>query len=131
MKTILADQAPPPVGPYSQAVLSDRGEYLFLSGQLGLDQSGKIVEGGVGAEAKWAFMNVEAILAAAGMKKTNIVKTTIFLKDMNDFAFVNDLYESFFGDHKPARSTIEVSHLPIGGLIEIEAIAVKEASPMP
>ncbi|HVN98386.1 MAG TPA: RidA family protein [Syntrophorhabdaceae bacterium] len=125
MKSILTGSAPLPVGPYSQAVLSTGGEYLFLSGQLGLDLSGAIVKGSVEAEAKQVFANIEAVLAAAGMGRRNVVKTTIFLKDMNDFSVVNSLYETFFGDHRPARSTIEVSRLPKGGLIEIEAIAVK------
>jgi 2-iminobutanoate/2-iminopropanoate deaminase len=129
MKIILTDQAPLPVGPYSQSILTEVGNYLFVSGQLGLDRSGKLVEGGVDSEAKQILINLEAIIASAGMEKSNIVKTTIFLKNMGDFSLVNDLYESFFGDHKPARSTVEVSNLPKGGLIEIEAIAVKELNP--
>jgi 2-iminobutanoate/2-iminopropanoate deaminase len=125
MKTILTDQAPQPVGPYSQAILTEPGALLFLSGQLGLDPlSGELAKGGVEGQIKQALKNMEAILTAARMGKNNIVKTTIFLKDLNNFATVNDLYETFFGDHKPARSTIEVSRLPKGGLVEIEAIAL-------
>jgi len=125
MKTILTDQAPQPIGPYSQAILAEPGELLFLSGQLGLDSlSGELAKGGVEGEAKQALKNMEAVLMAAGMRKGNVVKTTIFLKDLNDFAIVNSLYGAFFGDHKPARSTIEVSRLPKGGLVEIEAIAL-------
>ena len=125
MKTILTDQAPQPIGPYSQAILAEPGELLFLSGQLGLDPlSGELAKGGVEGEAKQALKNMEAVLMAAGMRKGNVVKTTIFLKDLNDFAIVNGLYGAFFGDHKPARSTIEVSRLPKGGLVEIEAIAL-------
>jgi 2-iminobutanoate/2-iminopropanoate deaminase len=125
MKTILTDQAPQPIGPYSQAILAEPGELLFLSGQLGLDPlSGELAKGGVEGEAKQALKNMEAVLMAAGMRKGNVVKTTIFLKDLNDFAIVNGLYGAFFGDHKPARSTIEVSKLPKAGLVEIEAIAL-------
>lgn len=125
MKTILTDQAPQPIGPYSQAILAEPGELLFLSGQLGLDPlSGELVKGGVEGEAKQALKNMEAVLMAAGMEKSDVVKTTIFLKDLNDFAIANGLYGAFFGDHKLARSTIEVSRLPKGGLVEIEAIAL-------
>jgi 2-iminobutanoate/2-iminopropanoate deaminase len=125
MKTILTDQAPQPIGPYSQAILSGPGELLFLSGQLGLDPlSGELAKGGVEGEAKQALKNMEAVLTAAGMGKSNVVKTTIFLKDLSDFVIVNDLYGAFFRDHKPARSTIEVSRLPKDGLVEIEAIAL-------
>ena len=125
MKTILTDQAPQPIGPYSQAILAEPGELLFLSGQLGLDPlSGELAKGGVEGEAKQALKNMEAVLMAARMRKGNVVKTTIFLKDLNDFAIVNGLYGAFFGDHKPARSTIEVSKLPKAGLVEIEAIAL-------
>lgn len=129
MKIIKSDQAPPPVGPYSQAVFLRGGEFLFLSGQLGLDSSGEIVEGGVGAEVRQVFINIEAVRKAAGMEKENIAKTTIFLKNMDDFTLVNSLYEKFFGNHKPARSTVEVLSLPKGGLVEIEVIAVKDMDP--
>jgi 2-iminobutanoate/2-iminopropanoate deaminase len=125
MKSIFTSKAPLPVGPYSQAILAEPGEMLFLSGQLGLDPaSGELATGGVAEETKQVLKNMEAVLAAAGMGKANVVKTLIFLTDLKDFALVNGLYEAFFGDHKPARSTVEVSHLPKGGLVEIEAIAV-------
>ena len=126
MKTISTDRAPLPVGPYSQSILTEVGNHLFISGQLGLERSGKIVRSGVGAEAKQVLINLEAIIASAAMEKNNIVKTTIFLKNMSDFSVVNDVYESFFGVHKQARSTVEASNLPKRGLIEIEDIAVKE-----
>jgi 2-iminobutanoate/2-iminopropanoate deaminase len=126
MKTILTNRAPLPVGPYSQAIRSTAGEFLFISGQLGLDASGAMVPGGIAVETKQVLVNMEAILSEAGMGKDNVVKTTIFLKNINDFAIVNGLYETFFGDHRPARSTIEVAQLPKGGLIEIEAIALME-----
>jgi 2-iminobutanoate/2-iminopropanoate deaminase len=89
------------------------------------------VKGGVEGEIKQVLKNMETILIAAGMEKGNVVKTTIFLKDLNDFAIVNDLYGAFFGDHKPARSTIEVSQLPKGGLVEIEAIALMKWNKQP
>jgi 2-iminobutanoate/2-iminopropanoate deaminase len=126
MKTVYTDKAPKPVGPYSQAVLAGPGEVLFISGQLGLDgTTGELVKGGAGNEAAEALRNLGAVLEAAGMKKEDVAKTTIFLKDLNDFSLINGLYEEFFGDHKPARSTFEVARLPKGGLVEIEAIAVK------
>jgi 2-iminobutanoate/2-iminopropanoate deaminase len=127
MKAIYTEKAPKAVGPYSQAIIAEPGQILFISGQLGLDSvTLELVKGGVGEEAKAALRNMETILAAAGIRKTDVAKTTIFLTDLNQFALINGLYEEFFGDHKPARSTIEVSRLPKGGLVEIEAIAVKK-----
>jgi 2-iminobutanoate/2-iminopropanoate deaminase len=126
MRTISTDKAPQAIGPYSQAVATlPLREILFLSGQLGLDpQSGALADGGVEGQAKQALANIEAILSAAGMSKENVVKTTIFLADLGDFQKVNAIYEDFFGPHKPARSTVQVSGLPRAALIEIECIAV-------
>ena len=115
--------APAAIGPYSQAVLT--GGLLLTSGQLGLDPETGILPEGVEAQAAQALKNIGAILAEAGYERTDVVKTTIFIRNMGDFAAVNRIYAGFFGDHKPARSCVEVSALPKGGLVEIEATAAK------
>ena len=115
--------APAAVGPYSQAVLT--GGLLLTSGQLGLDPETGILPEGVEAQAAQALENIGAILAEAGYERTDVVKTTIFIRNMGDFAAVNRIYAGFFGDHKPARSCVEVSALPKGGLVEIEATAAR------
>jgi len=118
--------APKAVGPYSQAILADG--FVFCAGQVGLDPaSGQIVEGGVIAEAERALGNLRAVLAAAGCTFADVVKTTVFLTDSNDFTAVNELYGSFVTEPPPARSTVTVAQLPRGARIEIEAIAVKPA----
>ena len=115
--------APAAVGPYSQAVLT--GGLLLTSGQLGLNPETGILPEGVEAQAAQALQNIGAILAESGYERTDVVKTTIFIRNMGDFAAVNRIYAGFFGDHRPARSCVEVSALPKGGLVEIEAIAAK------
>lgn len=115
--------APAAIGPYSQAVLT--GGLLLTSGQLGLDPETGTLPEGVEAQAAQALENIGAILAEAGYERTDVVKTTIFIRNMGDFAVVNRIYAGFFGDHKPARSCVEVSALPKGGLVEIEATAAK------
>lgn len=120
---IHTDHAPAAVGPYSQAVLT--GGLLLTSGQLGLNPETGILPEGVEAQAAQALQNIGAILAESGYERTDVVKTTIFIRNMGDFAAVNRIYAGFFGDHKPARSCVEVSALPKGGLVEIEAIAAK------
>ncbi|MDO7906677.1 RidA family protein [Paenibacillus sp. JX-17] len=123
MKTISTENAPGAIGPYSQA--AEAGGFIFTSGQLGLNpQTGEFGEG-VAEQARWSLNNVKAILEAAGSSLNNVVKTTIFLKDMNDFAAVNEVYSSFFQQPYPARSTIEVARLPKDALVEIETIALK------
>lgn len=118
---IIADDAPAAVGPYSHAVKA--GKVLYTSGQLGLDPvTGELVEG-VEAQARVALSNLKAVLAAAKMEMEDVVKTTVFLKDMGDFAAINAIYAEAFGDTKPARSCVAVASLPKGGLFEIEAIA--------
>lgn len=126
MKNVLSTyEAPQAIGPYSQAIEIDN--LLFVSGQLGLEpESGKMVEGGVEAQAEQAMQNISAILDEAGLTFSNIVKTTIFLADMNDFAKVNEVYAGHFVGDFPARSAIQVAGLPKGGLVEIEVIAVKD-----
>ena len=120
---IHTDHAPAAVGPYSQAVLT--GGLLLTSGQLGLNPETGILPEGVEAQAAQALQNIGAILAESGYERTDVVKTTIFIRNMGDFAAVNRIYAGFFGDHKPARSCVEVSALPKGGLVEIEAIAAR------
>lgn len=119
-KTIQTKDAPAAIGPYSQAVQA--GDFLFCSGQLGIDPgTGNLAEG-VRLQAQWALKNVQALAQAAGASLSSIVKTTIFLANMSDFAVVNEVYASFFTGALPARSTVQVAGLPKGGLVEIEAI---------
>ena len=115
-------QAPAAIGPYSQAIRADG--YLFCSGQLGLEPStGEFVAGDVAAQAEQSLRNLGAVLEAAGLTFGDVVKTTIFLADMADFAAVNAVYGRFVTDPPPARSTVAVAALPKGGRVEIEAIA--------
>ncbi len=123
MKFIQTNKAPTAIGPYSQAV--EVGEMIFTSGQIGLTKDGDLVEGGVEAQAKQVLTNLSEVLKEAGSSLSNVVKTTIFLADMSDFAEVNKIYAEFFGDHKPARSTVAVKTLPLNVSIEIDAIAIK------
>ena len=123
-ETVRTDSAPAPIGPYSQAIKS--GKELFCSGQIALDPAtGNLIEGDVAAQARQALENLGAVLRAGGYEFADVVKTTIFLVDMNDFAAVNDVYGTYFGESKPARSTIAVAGLPKGGRVEIDAIARK------
>jgi 2-iminobutanoate/2-iminopropanoate deaminase len=122
-KVILTASAPQPIGPYSQAVRL--GNLLFCSGQIPLDAaSGQVVPGDVAAQAQKVMENVEAVLKAGGASFDRVVKTTIFLKSMNDFPRVNEVYGKYFPSNPPARSTVEVARLPKDVLVEIEAIAV-------
>jgi 2-iminobutanoate/2-iminopropanoate deaminase len=119
---ILTADAPAPVGPYSQAIRVDG--FVFCSGQVGLNpKTGKIVEGGVAEQTRQVLDNLAAVLASAGLTPAAIVKTTIFLVDINDFATVNGIYAERMGTPPPARSTIAVAALPLGAHVEIEAIA--------
>ncbi|MNZ61010.1 Enamine/imine deaminase [compost metagenome] len=122
-QVISTTAAPGAIGPYSQAV--QIGDFVFTSGQLGLiPETGQLAEG-VEAQAKQSLRNVSAILEAAGSSLDKVIKTTVFLKDMNDFAKVNEIYGSFFAEPYPARSAVEVARLPKDGLVEIEVIAAK------
>jgi 2-iminobutanoate/2-iminopropanoate deaminase len=121
-KVIHTQHAPAAVGPYSQAVRA--GNLVFLSGQLGLDpESGTLAEG-IEAQTRQVLANMRAVLEASGSNFDQIVKTTIFLSDMGNFATVNAIYAEAFSGMPPARSTVEVAALPLGGLVEIEAIAL-------
>lgn len=122
LKPINTTNAPAAIGPYSQAIVANG--FVFCSGQLGLDpQTGNLVEG-IEKQTHQVIKNLEAVLKEAGSELNQVVKTTILLKNIADFPKVNEIYGSYFSDHKPARATYEVANLPKDGLIEIEAIAV-------
>lgn len=121
LQIIQTADAPAAIGPYSQAIQT--GNLLLTSGQLGLDPITGSLPEGVEAQAEQALKNIGAILSEAGYTKEDVVKTTVFIRNMGDFGKVNAIYAAFFGDHKPARSCVEVSALPKGGLVEIEVIA--------
>ncbi|MBH5320727.1 RidA family protein [Paenibacillus sp. GSMTC-2017] len=121
LQVVSTDQAPAAIGPYSQAI--KLGGLIFTSGQIPLDASGVLVEGGIEEQTHQVFKNVKAVLAEAGASLNDVVKATVFLKDMNQFAIVNGIYESYFGAHKPARSAVEVARLPKDVLVEIEVIS--------
>lgn len=123
-ETIVCENVPAAIGPYSVAVATD--SLVFISGQLGLDKdSGVMVEGGIQAQTRKALENMRAILESVSLSMENVVKTTVFLMDMGQFAEMNAVYAEFFTSDFPARSAIQVSALPKGGIVEIEAIAVK------
>lgn len=124
-KIINTSDAPAPIGPYNQAVLS--GNTLYISGQIPIDPTtGKLIEGDIKEETKQSMENLKAILAEAGMNFENVVKSSIFLKDMNQFAQVNEVYGSYFNSETaPARETIEVANLPKFVNVEISMISVK------
>jgi len=116
--------APAAIGPYSQAI--DTGALIFCSGQLGLDPAtGKFAADDVSGQTRQVLKNVSALLAAAGTDLTHVVKTTVFLTDMANFKAMNEVYAEFFSGEPPARSTVAVAGLPLGGLVEIEVIALK------
>jgi 2-iminobutanoate/2-iminopropanoate deaminase len=124
MKYVHTKDAPEAIGPYSQAILEQKT--LYTSGQLGIDpKTQDFVSNDIEGQTKQVLKNIESILSAEDFKITDVCKVTIYLKDLSVFNIVNDIYQSFFKDHKPARSTIEVSKLPKNGLIEIDVIAQK------
>lgn len=125
-KKIFTDHAPAPIGPYSQALLVE-GKLLYTAGQIPLDPAnGKLIEGSIKEQTRQVMKNLEAILLAGGASLATVIKTTVFLKDMGDFAAMNEVYAEFLGAASPARSTVEVARLPRDVQIEIEAIAVIE-----
>jgi 2-iminobutanoate/2-iminopropanoate deaminase len=127
-KIVSTNEAPAAVGPYSQAVRV--GQFLFTAGQIPLDpKSGVIVSEDISEQARRVLDNLTAVLAAENLTFSHIVKTTIFLTDMNDFQAVNEVYATYFSDQPPARSTVAVSALPKGARVEIECIAVSDQRP--
>lgn len=123
LNIVSTTKAPAAIGPYSQAVTF--GDLIFTSGQIPLDSEGQLVQGGIEEQTHQVFRNLTAVLEAAGATLAHTIKATVFIKDMNQFATVNQIYASYFGDHKPARSTVEVARLPKDVLVEIELIVAK------
>ncbi len=123
-ETVHTDSAPKAIGPYSQANVA--GNMVFVSGQLGLDETtGNFVDGGVREQTDKALRNMAAILEAAGASLGDVTACTVFLKDMNDFVPMNEVYATYFASNPPSRAAIEVARLPKDGLVEISCIAVK------
>jgi len=123
LKKILTQQAPSPIGPYSQAVAVD-GKFIYTAGQIAIDPAtNSLIEGDIKAQTRQVIKNLEAILAAGGSSLQSVFKTTVFLKDMGEFAAMNEVYGEFFSETSPARSTVEVARLPRDVKVEIEAIA--------
>jgi len=122
LQIISTKSAPKAIGPYSQAVTA--GDLVFCSGQVPLDpETMTLIEGDVAAQTRQVFNNLSAVLAAADVSLQQVVKTTVFLQDMNDFAEMNAIYAECFGAHKPARATVQVAKLPLGASVEIDVIA--------
>ena len=120
---VLTDRGPKPIGPYSQAIRANG--LLFVSGQVALDpKTGEMTEADIRKQTERVLENVRGIVEAAGSKMTHVVKTTVFLKDMNDFGTMNEVYAGYFTSTPPARSTVQVSRLPKDALVEIEVIAI-------
>ena len=125
MKVICTKQAPAAIGPYSQAI--QVGNLVYTSGQIPIDPStGAFVEGGIKEQTRQSLTNVKAILEEAGLNMSNVVKTTVFMADMGDFADMNAVYAEFFSEPYPARSAVAVKTLPKGALVEIEVVATIE-----
>ena len=122
-ETISTENAPGAIGPYSQAVRA--GNLVFCSGQIPLDpQTGEFVSDDIAGQTRQVLKNLSAVLEAAGTSLNNVVKTTVFLSDMNDFVKMNEIYAEFFGENKPARATVQAARLPRDAKVEIECIAV-------
>lgn len=123
-KIVKTDLCPKAIGPYSQAIMV--GDFLFASGQVGINPiDGNIVEGGIQAQAEQVIKNIKGLLESCGLSMDNIVKSTIFITDMNNFSLINEIYGKYFPDSPPARSCVEVKRLPKEALVEIEVIAHK------
>jgi len=122
-KIVTTENAPKAIGPYSIGVIV--GGFLFTAGQIGLDpQTGEIVPGGIAAETRRALLNLQAVIEAGGAALENVVKTTVYLRDMNDFVEMNRVYGEFFIKNPPARTTVQVAALPKSAAVEIEAIVI-------
>ena len=121
---VSTDGAPKAIGPYSQGI--DAGNYLFCSGQIGLDPStAELVDGGIKPQTERALQNLKAVVVAGGHSLEDVVKTTVFLDSMDDFVAMNEVYAEFFGEPYPARSTVAVKQLPRGALVEVEAVVFR------
>ncbi|RMG19028.1 MAG: RidA family protein [Planctomycetota bacterium] len=125
METIATDAAPAAIGPYAQAVRA--GGMIYCSGQIALSPGGGDIPAGVEAQTRQVLANLQAVLRAAGADLDRVVKTTVYLASMDEFPAMNAVYAEAFGDHRPARATVEVSRLPKNVRVEIDAIAVAEA----
>ncbi|MGE0354886.1 MAG: RidA family protein [Gemmatimonadales bacterium] len=124
LSSVSTPKAPKAIGPYSQAIII--GDLVFTAGQIALDPaSGQMVEGGIREQSERVMKNLEAVLEAAGSDMSRIVRTTVYLTDMEDFAEMNEIYGKALGGHKPARSTVAVSALPRGARVEIDAVATR------
>ena len=122
-KVIFTENASKPIGPYSQGIIS--GDLLFLSGERGIDpKTGKIVEGGIQKQTEQMFNNIKAVLEKGGASLDKVVKATVFLTDLNEFALMNEVYKTFFKEKPPVRTSVEVSRLPGDVKIEVDVIAV-------
>ncbi len=125
IEIVYTDKAPKPIGPYSQAIVW--GNLVFLSGQIPINpETGNIVSGGIVEQTRQVLENIQNILIAAGSDLSKVVKITVFLKDLSLFNEFNEIYARYFKDHPPARTTVQVSNLPRGVLLEIDAIAVRD-----
>jgi 2-iminobutanoate/2-iminopropanoate deaminase len=122
MKTVQTSNAPAAIGPYSQGIVVNN--MFYSSGQIPLTAEGTMVEGDVIAQTHQVFKNLAAVLKEAGASLDTVVKATVFIKNMDEFAAINEVYGEYFGTHKPARSTVEVARLPKDALVEIEVIAL-------
>ncbi|MFJ7669625.1 RidA family protein [Lysinibacillus sp. NPDC097195] len=122
MNVVSTTNAPAAIGPYAQGIVVNG--MFYSSGQIPLTAAGELVEGDIVAQTHQIFANLKAVLEAAGSSLDNVVKTTVFMKDMNDFVAMNEVYASHFGEHKPARSAVEVARLPKDVKVEIEVIAI-------
>ena len=122
MKTIQTPNAPAAIGPYSQGIVIDH--LFFSSGQIPLTPEGEIVDGGIEEQTHQVFKNLKAVLEEAGASLETVIKATVFIKDMDQFAKLNEVYGKYFSEHKPARSTVEVARLPKDVLVEIEVVAL-------
>lgn len=123
MKVVHTNQAPAAIGPYSQAM--EVNGYIFTSGQLALTAEGEFLGGDIQQQTHQVFANLKAVLEAAGTSLDKVIKATVFMSDMNEFAEMNEVYGEHFGEHKPARSAVEVARLPKDAKVEIEVIAQK------
>ncbi|GLH63896.1 MULTISPECIES: RidA family protein [Bacillaceae] len=122
MKKVETNKAPQAIGPYSQGIIVNN--MFYSSGQIPLTPEGEMVQGDIKAQTHQVFQNLKAVLEAAGASLDTVVKTTVFLKNMDDFAAMNEVYSEYFTNHKPARSCVEVARLPKDALVEIEVVAL-------